>query len=161
MFCESADQPAQQPSPKSNKGLIISLIAGAAVIAVVLILVLVVFPGGSSEIMGKWYDESGFAMFEFMGGGKCKITIGVEFDATYTFDSKSKEGEVAFSVPGMTEKTKYWFVMLGMWQKTEFSLSDDGKLTIMDTAFSRTPVELMSLKDMFGDVDIDFEYDLE
>lgn len=51
--------------------------------------------------MGKWYDERGLILLEFMGGGRSKLTIGVEFDASYTFDSKSKEGEFSFSVPDM------------------------------------------------------------
>ncbi|MFA5676378.1 MAG: hypothetical protein WDA65_07640 [Christensenellales bacterium] len=97
-----------------------------------------------------------------MGGGRCKVTMGTEFGAAYTFDSESKEGEIAFSLSDMAEETKYWFIVMGMPQKMEFSLNDDGTLDFGGLAvFSRTPVELTTLKDMFGDTGIDFKYELE
>lgn len=125
---------------KSNKGLMIGLIAGAAVVAIVLILVLVVFPGGSSEIMGKWYDESGFTTVEFMGGGKCKTSaMGfMEFEGNYTFDSGSKKGTITISAMGMTETSR-------------FTLGNDGILNIEGAKYSRTPVDQINFGDMFGD----------
>lgn len=140
--------PQQQPAgyappKKSNKGLIIGIIAGAAVVAIVLILVLVVFPGGSSDIMGKWYDETGYSTVEFMGGGNCKMSaMGMELDATYTFDANSKEGEMTMSFMGMTETSS-------------FSINDKGILNIEGTEYSKTPVEQKGLDDMFGDLNLD------
>lgn len=135
-------QPQYAPAKKSNKGLIIGLIAGAAVIAIVLILVFVVFPGGSSDLLGTWYDEYGYSTMDFMGGGKCKMSaMGLfNLEGEYTYDEDTKKGTITLSAFGETNVSEFYI-------ENGILFSEDG------TKYSRTQTDQKDFGDMFGDLD--------
>jgi hypothetical protein len=132
------------PVPKkSNKGLIIGLSVGAAVLVIAAVLLFVfILPGGSGDIAGKWYEQTGFGgTVEFLSGGNVNYeAAGFPMSGKYTYNSGSKTGQMTIEIFGMSEDV-------------DFAL--EGNMLNVDGAyFTRDVVEQQDLSDMMDDLDL-------
>lgn len=139
--------PGYAPPKKSKTGLIVGLIVGGVVlIAAILVLVLVILPGGNADIMGKWYDIEGMGTIEFMSGGKGKAeAMGMTFDFEYSYDASKKTGDLTVDSYGMP-------------QTTTFRLESDGSLYVEGSRFTRNAVPQQNINFDFNLDDIDWDW---
>jgi len=76
----------------------------------VLLVVSMAACGGASPVMGTWYEESGYGIVEFKGGGKCTMeAMGMSFDGTYTLNEENGEGVITIEFLGEKADTLFTF----------------------------------------------------
>ena len=132
--------PAPQPQKKSRTGLIVGLSVGGAVLIIAIILLVVLLPrGGSAELAGVWYEETGYGgTIEFRADGTFDMQVaGMTMPGTYTFDKNKSTGKLSISYLGENEQEP-------------FKLDGD-RLNIGGSWFTRNYVEQFDYNDMLGD----------
>jgi len=99
--------------------------------------------GGGSPLVGKWYEETGYAgTMEFKDDGTCELeAMGFKFDGEYEFDAKTGEGEITIEFMGETESQDFEF--------------KDGKLNIEGAMYTKTVVEQKSMEEVFEEIDLE------
>ena len=132
--------PAPQPQKKNRTGLIVGLSVGGAVLIIAIILLVVLLPrGGSAELAGVWYEETGYGgTIEFRADGTFDMQVaGMTMPGTYTFDKNKSTGKLSINYLGESEQEP-------------FKLDGD-RLNIGGSWFTRNYVEQFDYNDMLGD----------
>ncbi len=132
--------PAPQLQKKNRTGLIVGLSVGGAVLIIAIILLVVLLPrGGSVELAGVWYEETGYGgTIEFRADGTFDMQVaGMTMPGTYTFDKNKSTGKLSINYLGESEQEP-------------FKLDGD-RLNIGGSWFTRNYVEQFDYNDMLGD----------
>jgi hypothetical protein len=140
------------PQKKNRRGLIIGLSAGAAVLIVAIILLVILLPsrGGSVDVTGTWYEETGYGgTIDFRADGTFDMQVaGMTMPGTYTFDKNKSTGKLSINYLGESEQES-------------FKLDGD-RLNIGGSWFTKNYVEQFDYGNMmedFGDMLDDFNPD--
>lgn len=133
---------APQPQKKSRKGLVIGLSIGGAVLIIAIILLVILLPsrGGSADVAGTWYEETGYGgTIDFRADGTFDMQVaGMTMPGTYTFDKNKNTGKLSINYLGESEQEP-------------FKLDGD-RLNIGGTWFTKNYVEQFDYNNMLGDL---------
>lgn len=142
---------APQPQKKSRTGLIVGISVGGAVLIIAIILLVVLLPrGGSAQLAGTWYDETGYGgTIDFRADGTYDMQVaGMAVPGTYTFDKNKSTGKLSISYMGESDLIPFKM--------------DGDRLNIDGTWYTKNYVEQFDYNNMlddFGDMLDDFNLD--
>ncbi len=131
---------APPPQKKNRTGLIVGLSVGGAVLIIAIILLVVLLPrGGSTDLAGMWYDETGYGgVVDFKANGTFDMQVaGMTMPGTYTFDKSKNTGKLSISYLGESEEIPFKL--------------DGSRLNIDGAWYTRDAVEQFNYNDMLGD----------